>query len=245
MVRDTQLLKYTTLIKYELGSVKYSATGCFVRNSANEDYLITNKHVISHEHGISPEYFRIFVRKTGVNSEREFFDLSLNEGSHRPLTHPECEEADVAAVPLGINLDEYGSVPIHQDEVVPEDTDAVLAGGDAIVIGYPNELKEESTYNPIIRRALVSTPYGQEFNDEPCFLMDARMHVGMSGSPVFTSPAGHYLSPEGEVVVWKDDDSREVVPSLLGIHSGPVDRSSNLGLHRVWYPSVLFDIVNQ
>lgn len=245
MVRATQLLRYTTLIRYDLGEVRYCATGTFVRNEDGVDFLVTNRHVVDHEHNISPEELMIHLREQDDPTQTQLERLDIGAGGSEPLFHPDHPEADLTGIPLEGDLDEFSSEPIDSANFLPESSDAIMAGGDAIVIGYPESLMDDTTNYPIIRRALISTPYGHDFNEDRNFLIDAKMHQGMSGSPVFTSPAGQYLSTEGDVVVWRDEETDNVVPSLLGIHSGPIYQEIDLELHKVWYSSLISDVVNQ
>lgn len=246
MVRDTPLLRHTTQIRYRHGDERYSATGFFLRNEDGEDYLVTAKHVVEHEHRISPDRLTYFVRDGDNPENRELISTGIEYQGEEYLTHTDYPEADITALPLEEDLDETGSSPIRSQRILENSNGMILAGGNAMVLGYPMDIREQSTSYPIIRRAMISTPFNQDFNGEPCLLIDGTMHPGMSGSPLMTSPSEVFLSTQGddkgELVVWRDD-SNDIMSVLLGIHSGPFDRDRDLGLHKVWRANLLLDII--
>lgn len=50
------------------------------------------------------------------------------------------------------------------------------------------------------RKPIISSFFGTAFNEERCFIIDAIMHDGMSGSPVFIAPGATIQNVDGEVL---------------------------------------------
>lgn len=260
------LFEKVTMINYELGDGSFASTGFFYEQGENS-YLVTNKHVVRHEYGISPDQLRIRIRdKDDPTSIRPvYIDLKDESGDPLWMTHPDYS-ADVAVIPLEDELEDTGSSAIN-DEWFVTDADGMsigssneiqLLGGDALVAGYPLAFRERSTHSPVVRHAVIASEYGPEFNGEPCFITDAIMHQGMSGSPVFTSPGAPYWHKEdGNSISWTfsnddDGDSSHFGGALLGIHSGPIqdrdlqrsDQSdADLQLNQVWYADLIPEII--
>lgn len=132
------------------------------------------------------------------------------------------------------------------------------------VLGYPGEFRDQSTLYPVEREARISTPYGRDFDGEPVFVMDARMHPGTSGSPVIMR-IGRLRAIDPAY-----PDHRRKPAYLLGIHSATYysdveppegeDRmwaayeSAQEGedggvmrydLNKAWYPELLDDIFDR
>lgn len=109
-------------------------------------------------------------------------------------------------------------------------------GQAVLILGFPLGFHDTLHNLPIVRSAIIASSFSHPFKGEPYFLTDARLHRGMSGSPVianwprrqpfFTEPAGG----------WR----------LLGIHSSALDVSDRdpeqderLALNTAWYASLI------
>ena len=100
-----------TLIRYELGTVPYSATGVFYE-SRDMLFLITNKHIFEHEHEISPDDIERYIRhQDNQNNIRRITKQVIDENNGpKWLTHPEYRDADIAALPLpDLDVDATGN----------------------------------------------------------------------------------------------------------------------------------------
>lgn len=226
--KSTLITYRNTDDRYELSS-EASATGFFYRNG-DSDYLVTNEHVLVDGEGDQIDVIDILLNNSRDISdyERKSIDL-LDSEDPKWIGH---SEADIAIIPLDINLDDYANLFYTKSDILPRDAvyggSRIVSGGESsAVVGYPLGFTGGNKL-PVIRNAMISTPYGVPFNDRPCFLIDARMHDGMSGSPVL-SKVKHYsvsfnegaLDPEKETEV-----TSSVTPAnqrfLLGIHSETV-----------------------
>jgi len=234
------LFNKVTPIQYHLGDVRYRATGFFYRY-AGEDYLITNRHVVEHEHGISPRHLRIKIKfKIKDRIENRPINLKLYDENNNEIwkTHPTNDSVDLAIIPLKMSLTSTNSGVIRSKHHVPQDTNLTVAGSKAIVTGVPGAIGAGESNSPMLRDGLISSIYGEPFGGNPCFIIDANLHQGMSGSPVFLHPNSMY-DPSDESIFG------EGFPLyFLGVHSGPVDQENYYGLHRVWHPNLIWDIIS-
>jgi hypothetical protein len=90
---------------------------------------------------------------------------------------------------------------------------------------------------PIVRRATIASSFSHPFKGNPYFLTDARLHRGMSGSPVITRTA----RPSQQIFGQTEFEWR-----LLGVHSSTLDVSDRdsmhderLALNMTWYASLI------
>lgn len=99
--------------------------------------------------------------------------------------HPD-PSVDVAILPTENNILGMGnpftrlvssSLLLNDDEPHP------LA--EIFFIGYPDGLWDEAHALPIARRGITASFINQDYNGRPCFLIDASVFSGSSGSPVF------------------------------------------------------------
>lgn len=195
-------------------------------------YLVTNKHIIKPTGDPDPDGLAIYLREDGLSASPTRYDLPLydNEGDPLWLEHPD-KDVDVVLILLDLELDRRYTYTRAQ---IADKGDEVSGGDMARVIGYPNLLKEFRMF-PIMRNGLISSPYSVSFEDEDFFYFDARLHHGMSGSPVV------YIPPEtipiDDAVVYESDEEDLLEPVedmeididsidmpntreyLLGIHS--------------------------
>lgn len=239
--------KITTMIRYEIEEFTGQATGFFYRAHNDNCYLVTNRHVVRHETGASPDQLRIIVREQDelIRTRPEYIDLFDEDDNPRWLTHPEFPEADIVAIPIEFEISETGNEPISENFVVGVDPEIELTGGRCLSIGYPLRIQDQNTSAPIARDTLISTIFGQPHSGEPLFLTDAQIHQGMSGSPVVTAPGVNYLNYEGRSVT-PQAESGGAAMILLGVISASHEiEGINTNLNLTWYAALLDDIVRQ
>lgn len=248
---------FTTVTRINVPNGEGYATGFFY-NSNNHTYLVTNKHVVD-----NPELteIRVFLRDYPNLSGVEWVDIPLEGGVgadwfEHPLNQELAYDIDVAVIPIEQKLSDFSEYintskatreistgsTAFSEEMLPDGD--LLAGGDmAMIIGYPAEFVDTSTYFPILRNGRISSPLGLPFNGKPMFITDALMYEGTSGSPVVAGPetlknpatGGLRTSSEGFL--------------LLGIHSETYFRPSDTGADRLnlnaaWYAEVIGDIID-
>ena len=132
-----------------------------------------------------------------------------------------------------------------KDDVIINDPNSTLGkevvlGLQAMVFGYPLNFYDKMNHFPMTRIGYVATHPWFDFDSKPCFLIDARLHQGMSGSPVVSYP--------GKVKVHDKTNSPHENCSengngifLLGIFSAEYEP---LGLNVVWHADIIEDIIN-
>lgn len=117
-----------------------------------------------------------------------------------------------------------------------EDGDETVSVGDVLtVVGFPLGFHDTVHHLPVARSASIASAYGVRFQQQGCFLTDARTHRGSSGSPVLRQRRNANPDLPG-ALSWQ----------LLGIHSSRMDMRTrdlamdeSLGLNCAWYADVL------
>jgi hypothetical protein len=107
-------------------------------------------------------------------------------------------------------------------------------GSQAVVFGFPKgAFYDEFTNFPIARIATIATLPWLPFNKKRCFLVDAKLQEGMSGSPVVSMP---------RAICEKDNKlvDSDLNCYLLGIFSSEWSWGDEpLGLNTVWWPELI------
>ncbi len=205
----TQLLFTTVPIWTEGASGSASSATAFIYNAPVPDkheqsipLLVTNYHVVS---GAKRALIELVekVDESPATDRRVRAELDA-----ATLAKHVNERLDLAAIPLGPLLNQLQTEgrPAFFRSVGPEliPTSEVLqdlaAVEDVVFIGYPSGLRDEKNANPLIRRGITSTPVWNDFQGNPCFLIDAGVFPGSSGSPVFILNQGAYPTKTGLVV---------------------------------------------
>lgn len=213
------------------------ATGFYFVDAGNQPFLITNHHVVANERG-SPtaENIRILTRPSPDITEVEFHTIPLIEdGNPTWIEHPQGSIIDVVAIPLSFDTSSLETVALHSGLFPSDGWMPITQHG--TIIGYP--LLEKSPFLPILRDATIASPYGTTYRDAACFAMDASMHSGTSGSPVFALPESSSRSP----------DMLGHQLHLIGVHSATLyaeraPQDGALDLNIAWYIQLLEDMID-
>ena len=113
----------------------------------------------------------------------------------------------------------------------------VHPGESLLVVGFPLGFHDALHHLPVLRHAIIASPYGIRFQGNGYFLTDARTHRGTSGAAVVMRDR----SPEAQnaALPWK----------LLGVHSARMDMGDrdlvldeSLGLNCAWYADILLTL---
>ncbi|MES2939799.1 MAG: serine protease [Pseudomonadota bacterium] len=205
-----QLFFTTVPIKTVLSNGVGSGTGFFVEHKiGNETYLfiVTNKHVIAGGH----EWQLPFTKKdTDQPSIGNGFTLTLNPSDSSPwFGHPD-PNIDVAVCPLVPLLsamrDTFGVEVFFRSistSLIP--TLSQIQELDALepvtFVGYPNGIWDSKNLLPVVRRGTTASPLAVDFDGTPCFVIDASVFGGSSGSPVFVMSQGSWTDKRGTLVI--------------------------------------------
>ena len=219
--------------------IKFVATGFYyyhqwgITESEKQDdlpstgpYIVTNKHIVLPNDSPDPNSLTAYTRNSSDLRSTTRHHINLYNRSGEPLwrEHPNNKNIDIAMIP--VNFEINSAEAFHRGDLLA-DPSRVSGGQMAQVIGYPEAL-ENFHRLPILRQALVSSPFRIAYRDSPYFVIDARLHDGMSGSPVVYSPG--YIELEspiqesdfqysGKIKELKGRTERSH-SSLLGVHSG-------------------------
>ncbi len=88
-------------------------------------------------------------------------------------------------------------------EMIPsqDQVDNIDALESVTFIGYPNGVWDSVNLLPVARRGTTATLLEVDFENRPCFLIDASVFGGSSGSPIFIFNQGIYSDRAGNTTV--------------------------------------------
>ncbi|RLG75606.1 MAG: hypothetical protein DRO14_04395 [Thermoprotei archaeon] len=221
------------------------ATGFFYKDLTTGDmYLITNRHVIINEtKQYFPEYIviRVHIDRHDLTKNREVKIQLYKNGKPIWIEHPNLSfDNQIGAIPdivaIPVQPENNWLVDPLSKNIFPPLDIVLVPGDDLIVLGYPLGFYDEHHNLPIARRAALSSPFGVRFRGYPFFLVDAKLHVGTSGAPVFTKPTTAIVRKE------KVEISSRPVTFFIGVHSAIYP---NLELSIVWYAWIIEEIIRK
>lgn len=235
---DSLLLTTTRITTFLGAGVLTSASGFFFRRG-DRLFLVSNRHVFA-DAKVKHYPDRIEI---GVHTDTK--DLTQHAVVSLPLYQEglgQWREAtdsggaiDIAAIEIPDGTLPEKAILQAFDEAHLADRDECIAIGDALTIaGFPLGFHDTIHHLAVARSASIASAYGVRFQQQGCFLTDARTHRGSSGSPVVRrriNESGPASTPS-----WQ----------LLGVHSTRMDmrtrdqdQDESLGLNCAWYADVL------
>ena len=280
---DSKLHNMTTLIltKTPQGAVA-RGTGFFYRVSDQADpggpeyqwvqtdiWVITNRHVVMpnvNGSETNPVSITIHLRRWDTLGRLEWAPVVISCGDIKEMVklHPN-DRVDVAAInvtkplvqELESNKDRFtyaspfclsrGLLARYNKEI------RIEASSDVLVVGYPRGFYDNVNLFPIVKSGIVASRWGAGFQGDPCFLIDAKLFPGSSGSVVISKPIDLTIK-DGQLFVLKNDDKAFV---LLGVFSGEpqtqsqpvtvgdltITQTLQYGLGVVWYADVIEELL--
>lgn len=169
------------------------ATGFFysrLYNGKIYNFLVTNRHVA--DGCISPSITihenRIDRFHLGNKIQINLDDYKIGWFFHKNIN------VDIAFIPIDniLNNLHKNGVDFYfksiSSKIIPnfEDEERRIDSiEDIIFIGYPRGLHDNKNLLPIVRKGITATSISINYEGIPCFLIDASMIQGSSGSPVF------------------------------------------------------------
>lgn len=251
------------------------ATGFFYRSTPNNIlYLVTNRHVVTDELE-PPDKLRLYLHKNTDNvTDNDWYDLPLYSSDNQPLwkTSQHVKDADIALIKIEDDTFEtkFRIEPWYVKVQVPQDK-VFWPGEDVFIMGYPLGIIDQIHNLPIIRRRMMASPWTIFFNKNHCFIIDAILHKGMSGSPVIAreqyvvrTKNGNYLIDEyGNLktayhyYLTGIYSSNYPFPDQYATETGEIkidedewhsyesrsDNTERLGLGEVWYAFIIGTII--
>jgi hypothetical protein len=219
-----------------------SGTGFFFKHN-DRSYLITNRHMVIDERS---EYFPDFLGievHTDKNrlSETRFIEIPLYErkqelwtehADNQKLSKPE-DKIDVVAIRIDKHLRSDDWIEFFTPYDLPESNMFPIGLGDScIIMGYPLGIHDRSNYLPVARIGAIASTWGICFDRKKYFLVDSKLHPGVSGSPV--------IIPQREV--GGGYYGTGFCPlRLIGVISGTP--WSGLDLNIAWYSDLILEII--
>ena len=280
---DTKLHNLTTLIltRTPQGAVA-QGTGFFYSVSGQTDpggpeyqwvqtdiWVITNRHVVMPQvNGVEtyPLSITIHLRRQDTLGRQEWAPIVISgdDIKERVKFHPN-DRVDVAAIDLtkllaqelDSNMNRYtyaspfclsrGLLARNNKEI------RVEASSDVLVVGYPRGFYDNVNLFPIVKSGIVASRWRAEFQGDPCFLIDAKLFPGSSGSVVISKPIDITMK-DGQLFVVRND---EKAFALLGVFSGEprtqsqpvavgdltITQTLEYGLGVVWYADVIEELL--
>ncbi|RJP72318.1 MAG: serine protease [Comamonadaceae bacterium] len=218
-----------------------NASGFFFERDARL-YLVTSRHVVIDEDtDHRPDRIEIGLHVDPAN-------LTLSTGFSVPLYEDGVAvwhqgqdsggEIDVAVIELDRSAFPSEAVvraftPAH----LPTAFSAVPTDASLLVVGFPLGFHDVVHHLPVLRHAVIASPFGIRFQGQGYFLTDARTHRGTSGAAVVTRDTAP--TEATAALPWK----------LLGVHSSRMDMGNrdlvldeSLGLNCAWYADILLTL---
>ncbi|MDE0077723.1 MAG: trypsin-like peptidase domain-containing protein [Caldilineaceae bacterium] len=280
---DSKLHNMTTLIltKTPQGAVA-QGTGFFYRVSEQADpggpeyqwvqtdiWVITNRHVVMPKvSGVEtfPSSVTIHLRREDTQGLLEWAPvvISGDDIKERVKFHPN-ERVDVAAIDVSKlfvqeldpskNPFTYAAPFCLSRDLLARNNKEIRieASSDVLVVGYPRGFYDSVNLFPIVKSGIVASRWGSDFQGDPCFLIDAKLFPGSSGSVVISKPIDITMK-DGRLLVLKND---EKAFALLGVFSSEpqtqsqpvavgdltITQTLEYGLGVVWYATVIEELL--
>lgn len=187
----------------------------------------------------------------------EEYGLDLyNNRSSIWLEHPdnlnisrEEDKVDIAVIPLNKN-EVLGRFLITSFDVdsLPGESLPFIYGESLMVMGYPLGHFDEVNNLPIVRNATMATAFSAYYRGRPTFLIDSRLHEGVSGSPVLLNTCiPKFINGEWNMLE-PSEDGLLPMPCLLGIVSNYLTvmdpfTKEYIGLSEIFRSTLIPDII--
>lgn len=231
------------------------ATGFFFEDQG-QLFLITNHHVVCNDlSNHHPDRLELDLHIDPENvAATQSVNVPLFEQGH-PLWRETSDSGgpvDIAAIPLKRELlPNESAVARFLPESIVTNYDDYEVGAPLSIVGFPLGFQDELHHLPVARQASVSSAFGLRFQGQGCFLTDARMHRGASGSPVVARIVDE-SHPQGGVKAAGTAAEKTLPWRLLGVHASRFDMGTrdpqadeSLGLNAAWYADAILKLTRQ
>lgn len=204
-----------------------TATGFFVSvpvGDGNQEkiVLISNKHVLCKSESIIVTFTKL---ENGLPQFGKKVTLPIANIRDNVVQHPD-PNVDIAALVctgLFIMFPNQLYFKAMSYDMLSDFTEADLSVAENIYfVGYPNGKYDEVNNLPLIRTGLISSNPKFDFDGLPCFIIDAQVFPGSSGSPVYIDYTFENIK-NGSIVVTNQRNIK-----VLGIVARTFIRGSEL-----------------
>jgi S1-C subfamily serine protease len=225
-----------------LGSQALTNASGFFFDRDDRLFLVTSRHVVIDEATQHfPDRLEIELHLDGADLTRSTgFSMLLYAEGEAVWRQGEDSGGDIDVAVIELDraaLPDEAVIRAFSPAHLPTRFDQVHPGESLLVIGFPLGFHDALHHLPVLRHAVIASPYGIRFQGNGYFLTDARTHRGTSGAAVVmrdTSPQAHNAA-----LPWK----------LLGVHSARMDMGDrdlvldeSLGLNCAWYADILLTL---
>lgn len=154
-------------------------------------FLVSNKHVFTNTKNMSINFHAL--APDGGPDMAKTVHVPTGEFTQVYTEHPK-PEIDLACVSVSQIFTKHSMffryiAPEHFATFQEED---LWPGREVWFIGYPDGRADEIHNLPLMRRGYISSIPTLEFDGQPQFIIDAHVHQGSSGSPVFAELGGQF-----------------------------------------------------
>lgn len=165
-------------------------------------FLVTNYHVIHNAKRVLVEFIEAKDKKP---NREEKLRVEIEGDQFRQFVKPENDLAIFPVAPIFNQFQSAGKQVFYRTidpNMVPDKKviDELGAIEDVTFIGYPSGIYDQKNSSPLVRKGITSSPIWNDFRGESCFVIDAGVFPGSSGSPVFIYNQGSYATNSGITV---------------------------------------------
>lgn len=246
---DRKMFFSTVRLTASDGLDRINGTGFIVRieshgNPALAYAIVTCKHVLYGEDGSVAfmlhtwdTHREVPVLVDGIKVGPQSFGANYFEHDNPKI--------DVAAIDITdvIKNPKVYAWWVHPEMISETNLQYIGPNRDALFMGYPSDLYDKKHNLPIMRAARVATIPEVDFDGDPCYIIDAHVFEGSSGSPVFAS------DPKGQscFVGMIGESFERWNKVILGkkAHESGIGIYEKVGLGVVYKPRVIMDVLNK
>ena len=210
MTASESLIHLTIRIVCDTPHGQSCGTGFFFQYSTSKEgvtipVIVTNKHVVR---GATTGYLVFSLCDDSHNyipGKNHTYQISNFEKAW--IFHPD-NNVDLCVLPIHqfykeYKPDEYNLYMVFsflKDLPTTEETNEFSHIEDVTIIGYPDGLWDETNNLPLVRKGITASSLHYDFNGTPCFVIDAAIYGGSSGSPVLIYNEGHFSGKDGLMI---------------------------------------------
>ena len=238
---ESLLLSAVRVLTFDQDRPLTNASGFYFERDGRL-FLVTSRHVLVDEPSSHfPDRIEIEVHTDAENMAQStgFSVLLYQDGkSNWRQGIDAAGEIDVAVIELDHaalpdSMVYHAFTPGH----LRESRHPVEVGTALLMVGFPLGFHDALHHLPVVRHAVLASPFDFRFQGMGYFLTDGRTHRGTSGAPVVLRRTG------------ADAKSEELPWTLLGVHSARLDVGTRdlvldeaLGLNCTWFADILLTL---
>jgi S1-C subfamily serine protease len=240
---DSLLLTAARILTFQGGQGLSNASGFFFERDGRL-FVVTSRHVVIDEpSGHFPDRIEIELHTDPDN-------LAKSTGYSMLLYHDgqavwRQGQDTAGAIDVAVIEIERAALPAttlyraFTPAHLPAEDAQVEVGTTLLVVGFPLGFHDTLHHMPVVRHAVLASPFGLRFQGMGYFLTDARTHRGTSGASVVARVADADVDASLNDLPWR----------LLGVHSSRLDVGTRdlvldeaLGLNCAWYSDILMTL---